>query len=669
MQKTVLGLPSAIKPWLCGRAACAIALAAVSAAIYARVLGFGYVWDDTEFFRIQLPAWIQANGWNLAWLGGKSQFLQGGISYFRPLALLGFYGDARLSGFNPAFSHGINLAIFIANALLVFSLAEKLQESAGKSNASWPALLAALAYAAHPALVEPAAWISGRFDLLATCFILLAARLQLSRQKSWAKLPGIALCFLCAALSKETGIMLPAALFCLWLAGQGHPKESGKALLALAIQENRGIWLACLLAAGTYCLLRIALDAGFALPGGSGAAWLPAADGTFLAAWGKRLFSFVEALKFYLCQAIFPFASASALHPANEILPWTTRDILGNLASLLFLCGVSYRAFFRRSASAWLFLAGFALLLPALHLLPLSIGGNLTADRFLAAPLAFWCLALTAFPYGKIRGSRAFAVLQARMPNCPLAGIAGLFACGWIALAALASFGAVPAWKSDLTLWQAVVAQHPQNAFAARQYLTALANAGEWAALGQETARLQKNLSGPDKPYAQFLLCDALLRQGENQSLACFQALATQNPALQFAAKKSISHAQLPFAEVAQAIYADYSQAVFRFGKDPQKALQLLETAEWCKAHSAGLPALAFPLPALQAAYRIAAGDYDAGTALLRQSANSPAGLAQFALLLTSYCETPDAPRCADMAKHGIVVHFPKVPPHAAARP
>lgn len=104
--------------------------------------------------------------------------------YFRPLVLLSFYLQFNLNGVTPVAAHATNLLIYLANALLVYSLAAAHYRLRQLESSMLRAVLAAIAYAAHPALIESTAWISGRFDLLATFFCLTALLVDLRLERS-----------------------------------------------------------------------------------------------------------------------------------------------------------------------------------------------------------------------------------------------------------------------------------------------------------------------------------------------------------------------------------------------------------------------------------------------------------------------------------------------------
>lgn len=97
---------------------------------------------------------------------------------WQPLTWMSHQLDFRLFGFQNAGPHHlVNLILHLANTGLFFWLLTKL------THAPRPSLAAASLFALHPLRVESVAWVSGRGDLLAAFFALLA--LEMHRQGRW----------------------------------------------------------------------------------------------------------------------------------------------------------------------------------------------------------------------------------------------------------------------------------------------------------------------------------------------------------------------------------------------------------------------------------------------------------------------------------------------------
>jgi len=131
----------------------------------------------------------------------------GGDGFFRPLGYLSLSLDAALGGYNPRMWHAVALSLHAINAALVVFVARRLGASI------FAAGFAGALFAAHGVHPEAVAWIAGRFDLLAT-FFLLAGLLFLFSAKTFPALS----CFALAALSKESAYVFPllVAAYAVW---------------------------------------------------------------------------------------------------------------------------------------------------------------------------------------------------------------------------------------------------------------------------------------------------------------------------------------------------------------------------------------------------------------------------------------------------------------------
>lgn len=131
---------------------------------------------------------------------------------YRPLAMSFWWVTGKLFSANAAWHYSANVVLHVLNSCLLFLLMRK----AGATR--WAALLGAALFAVHPVGAATTSWLSDRFDLLATAFVL-AALLLLSATalKLPARLFLLAVLVLCAMGSKETAIiLLPASAAWIW---------------------------------------------------------------------------------------------------------------------------------------------------------------------------------------------------------------------------------------------------------------------------------------------------------------------------------------------------------------------------------------------------------------------------------------------------------------------
>ncbi|MEI7661005.1 MAG: tetratricopeptide repeat protein [Bacteroidota bacterium] len=96
------------------------------------------------------------------------------LGNYHPLTLLSFALNYSVSGLNPTAFHLTNILLHLINVFLVFQISMLLFARLGAGNRQMLSAIAALLFGIHPLHVESVAWVSGRKDLLYTCFYLLA---------------------------------------------------------------------------------------------------------------------------------------------------------------------------------------------------------------------------------------------------------------------------------------------------------------------------------------------------------------------------------------------------------------------------------------------------------------------------------------------------------------
>jgi len=181
------------------RGAALVALGVIGITVIAlrRALGIYFLSDDFILVRIG-QEWTSA-AFRYSFTHG------GGDGFFRPFGYASFALDGRLSGNNPVWWHASSLAIHGANAVLVLFLARRLGASIMAAG------FAGALFAVHGIHPEAVVWIAGRFDLVAT-FFLLAGLLLFTMTGAGDRVPlhiGALACFAVAALSKEAAFIFP----------------------------------------------------------------------------------------------------------------------------------------------------------------------------------------------------------------------------------------------------------------------------------------------------------------------------------------------------------------------------------------------------------------------------------------------------------------------------
>jgi hypothetical protein len=535
--------------------------------LYARVLGYNYLWDDVHIFRGVISSLLE-DSFSLS--GVAQPFLEN-IRYFRPLTVFSFWLDATIAGNRPGVSHAVNLFLFLLNIGLVFAICRRLAETVGQKHALWRAFCAALIYAVHPAMVESTVWISGRFDVLATTFILSATWVYLDQRPALWRVGTFAVLAFCSMLSKETGIMLGATVPCLYLALEVSRHESPLTYTHFrqSFSQNDRMLNAFLLALVLYAVLRLVFD--------------PVTHSSLSSSWDALLI--LESLKFYLLQSLFPFASMGPQHPIEFILsPWSAIDILGNFATIISMAALFFYALRRQSTAAWVFIAGTCYLLLVLHILPLDGDNGIGHERYLTTPLAFWAMAAALVRWERVFATPFMQKLAAAMNVLSPAKIFAAAATLWLLMFTWTTHTTIPIWQNDLILWTWGHQQFPEDRYSRYNYFRAmLASSPKAAEKATQQLIEESGFLYADEYVA---LASILLREDDKKGLD-YLALVRQQAEHTFDIHKKqnaeILRAKLSALEssLIATYYSLSSHAYFQFSKNPMTALQLNETARW----------------------------------------------------------------------------------------
>jgi tetratricopeptide (TPR) repeat protein len=444
-----------------------LAVLILTGAVYAQTLSFGFVWDDETivFGRIdyQSPA---------RWLEAVRQPLDFSPNYFRPLALSSLLVQIWVWKANPAPYHAANVLIHLVNTALVCALGLRLLRG------RWQGLFAGLLYGVHPALVESVAFVSSRYDLLATLFLLLALWLE-GRLQGAARVAGVATAFLLALLCKEMAFTMPLVMM-LWQLAQtsgagnsksatpsskvppalqgeppalgsphavgGTPRSGGRfsrAYVRDLLRRERALYAGLAVALGVYFALRYAA-LGYLFTAPPGETQIDA--GTPL----QRVLLIGRTLATLVGLVVFPFFSITPAHHSELPIPLSDGWAWAQLAiALAVVAGVGWSVR-RQPRVGWLLAAGLVALLPVLNLRPLEFAfGVFTAERFLTFPLALVVLGLTA---GLLRWA------SARRVHAIQGATAGVYAA-----LLLTTVYTLPNWRDSESFWKWLTTASPRS--------------------------------------------------------------------------------------------------------------------------------------------------------------------------------------------------------------
>lgn len=449
-------------PWLMG-------ILLIVFIFYYPALYHGYVWDDQSLF---FESGSLRRGW--ASIAAITQPVLMTTTYFRPLVMLTFVAEFSLAETSSSLSHAINIAVHLANVALLYLLIRRVLDrlpsfaalhpvnEKRRSTAALVATTGALFYGLHPALVEAAAWVAGRFDLMTTFFMLLAlCAATMKRNSISAVIAGGAT--LLALFCKEMAITLPVLVFLLRFSLQ--PDTATR--LKDTIRDNAVLLASTLVGVAIYLLARWSLMPGFihaqSISG--------TADGLY-----PRLVLIGKSMLFYLHQIVYPYDQLEPSHAflqsqLGDLTPFNVAAILVLISVLVFCMATLIRARVI-GPTAILVVATFVSLTPVLNIVPLTIGGNIGENRFLTFPLVLVTLSASV---GWCR-IPSFEVLTRRDGARAVQTAVALLVSVLLVAHVLFLRPAVSIWQSDLSLFTFTFKKNPQDANAGLLYLSALNN-------------------------------------------------------------------------------------------------------------------------------------------------------------------------------------------------
>ncbi len=413
--------PRRFRAWLAG-------VVVVAVLIYAPSLGFQLTWDDLRTVQrhpgVQGPLSL-GNLFGLDYWG-RAFGAPDAIGTFRPLVTASYWLDVHLSR-SPAALHATNLLLF-ALVLLVGERALRRFALGDRARLFAVALFAALAI--HVDVVPS---VTGRSELVAAIFALLALDLGFAAVTRSSALPLALACLAGALLSKES--TLPFALVIPLLAWRRAARED-RGRVALLAAGSLALLAALLVFRAKYLPFRV-----------QGMGWR-VSDPLIEAPTSLRLAGVGQAFAHYLEHTVAPidlcpdygYASLVPRVGARAALGW------GVIVAALGLTGWSFRRA-PRAFDALLALGGSYVVVS--HLLLAS--SAFVADRQFFFPSFFLC-ALAAMALERL--SRTAPRVQRLLP-IPLATLL----LGQLVLTAVA----IPAWRDNVALTAYAVQNCPSS--------------------------------------------------------------------------------------------------------------------------------------------------------------------------------------------------------------
>lgn len=184
----------------------ALLLGSLTFLVYGPVLGTYFIADDFAWYIRQYTEF--------------GERLVTHTGYMRPIGVGSVQLERLLLGESPVVPHVTNALFHLGSTALVYALTSRVATSRRAGFA------AAILFALHPMHSPTVSWISARFDLLFTLF-LLAGLLQYDtyrRSGGWAPLAGSLVMFTLALFSKETALCAPLLAIALDFASGRRPR-------------------------------------------------------------------------------------------------------------------------------------------------------------------------------------------------------------------------------------------------------------------------------------------------------------------------------------------------------------------------------------------------------------------------------------------------------------
>ncbi len=387
-----------------------LALAVV--AVYGRVVGYGFVYDDT--FYVTQNEFVRRG---LSLDGAKWAFTSVDTNW-HPLTWLAHMLDTSLFGATSGGPHAVNVLWHAANSvLLVFALASA-------TGALWPSLIVAALFALHPTHVESVAWISERKDVQSTffAFAAIAMYVRWTRSKRPLEFAALVALFALGLLSKPTLVTLPFAMLLLDFWPLARRSDGWKRLL---IEKLPLFALSAALAVVTVLAQRRGNAVG----------------SLELIPFPWRVENALVAYVEYLRQFVWPSGLACFYpHPMATLEnPLGLAKVAGATAALVALSVVAIRA---RTRAPFAFVGWFwflGTLVPMIGLV--QVGGQAYADRYSYVASIGLAIAI-------VFGAAALVERGAVSPR-----FAQLAAATWLVVLSAVAFEQVGTWKDAETLF------------------------------------------------------------------------------------------------------------------------------------------------------------------------------------------------------------------------
>ena len=342
--------------WLC------LLLIVSVAAVYVRTAGFEFVdYDDMGNIKTspKVPGGLTGDGikWAFTTMYGSNWF---------PLVWLSFMLDRTIFGVWAGGFHLVNVALHIANTVLLFLVLRRY------SGAKWASFFVAAFFGLHPLHVESVAWVTERKDVLSTLFWMLTmlAYVRYVEGPTVGRYVAIVALYALGLMTKSMLVTLPFVLLIMdyWPLRRLWPEEAGPGVpVGRLLLEKSPLFI---MSAASCVVTFIAQKAGGAV--------------TRLSAipLGYRISNALVSYCEYIWKMFRPVGLAVFYpHPVKEFAGWKVAAALALLLTVTAAVILLHRR--RYLLAGWLWYLGT--LVPVIGIV--QVGTQAMADRYTYIPL------------------------------------------------------------------------------------------------------------------------------------------------------------------------------------------------------------------------------------------------------------------------------------------
>jgi tetratricopeptide (TPR) repeat protein len=411
---------------------CLLLIAGV-VAVYVRVGGFDFLDYDDPFYVTRNPQVLAG----LTWDGVKWAFTAMHAGNWIPFVWLSLMADRSVFGVGAGGFHLVNVALHIANTVLLFWVLKRYSKSL------WPSFFVAALFGLHPLHVESVAWVTERKDVLSTLFWLLTmlAYVRYVENPTAKRYTIVCVAFAIGLMAKSMLVTLPLVLLLMdyWPLERLWPEEkkNGVAVSRLLFEKLPLFILSVIVCVATVIAQR-----------GSGAVSkinsIPLSSRI-----NNALVSYCD----YILKMFWPVDLAVFYpHPVNTLAGWKAILSLAVLLAITIVVILLRRR--RYLLVGWFWYLGT--LVPVIGFV--QVGAQALADRYTYIPLTGIFIMLAWFA-GDIVAQRRSRQVIAGVIGSAILGVLGVM-----------TFVQVGHWRDTLSLFTHCAAVTPDNVVA-REYL------------------------------------------------------------------------------------------------------------------------------------------------------------------------------------------------------